>query len=107
LLAGLRQTICPEFTADGIFGIKGTDPWPIVQELGFANLSMGMLGIISIADSGLARPSAIVSGLFFGIAGIRHVFRRNMYLAGTIAMVSDVFLFAVLLAYLILEARKG
>lgn len=102
LLAGLRQTIRPEFTAEGIFGIKGKDPLPIVQELGFANLSMGLLGIISIVDSVLVFPSAIVSGLFFGFAGIKHLVRRQRNLNENTAMVSDLFLFAVLAVYLVL-----
>ncbi|MFZ1083054.1 MAG: DUF6790 family protein [Candidatus Kryptoniota bacterium] len=47
--AGLRQSFRPKFTAEKIFGITANEPLVIVQELGFANLSMGMLGIISIS----------------------------------------------------------
>jgi hypothetical protein len=106
-LAGLRQTIRPEFTAESIFGIKGKDPLPIVQELGFANLSMGVLGILSIIDGGLVFPSAIVSGVFFGIAGFKHALRRERNLNENVAMVSDLLLFAVLAAFLILTILGG
>ena len=106
-LAGLRQTIRPQFTAETIFGIKGKDPLPIVQELGFANLSMGVLGIISIVDSRLIFPSAIVSGLFFGFAGIKHLTRGKRNLNENVAMVSALLLFAVLAVYLILTTIRG
>ena len=61
-----------------------------------------MLGIISIVDSVLVFPSAIVSGLFFGFAGIKHLVRRQRNLNENDAMVSDLFLFAVLAVYLVL-----
>lgn len=100
-IAGLRQAIRPEFTAEGIFGIKSKDPLPIVQELGFANLSMGTLGILSLVDGRLVLPSAIVSGLFFGTAGIRHLIRGKRNANENVAMVSDILLFAVLATFLI------
>jgi hypothetical protein len=106
-LAGLRQALLPEFTSEGIFGIKSKDPLPIVQELGFANLSMGVLGILSIAFRALVMPSATVSGLFFGIAGVRHLLRRGKTSAQLVATVSDLFLFGVLFAYVVLvQARR-
>ncbi len=101
LIAGIRQTARPQFTAEGIFGIKNKEPWPIVRELGFANLSMGVLGVASVAINGLTRPAAIVSGLFFGIAGVAHLVRKERNFAENVAMVSDLFLFAVLLVFLI------
>ena len=100
LTAGIRQIGWPRFTAEGIFGIKNNEPWPIVRELGFANFSMGILGVASIAVAGLTQAAAIVSSLFFGIAGVAHLLRRKRNLAENVAMISDLFLFAVLLLYL-------
>jgi len=100
LVAGVRQVAWPRFTAEGIFGIKTKEPWPIVRELGFANLSMGVLGVLSIAIGGLTRSAAIVSGLFFGIAGVAHLLRKGRNFAENVAMVSDLFLFAILLSFL-------
>ena len=100
LTAGIRQIAWPRFTAEGIFGIKNNEPWPIVRELGFANVSIGVLGVSSIAVVGLTQAAAIVSGLFFGFAGVAHALRKERNLAENVATVSDLFLFAVLLFYL-------
>ena len=100
LTAGIRQIARPRFTAEGIFGIKNKEPWPIVRELGFANLSMGVLAVASIAVGGLTPAAAIVSGLFFGTAGVAHLFKRQKNFTENVAMVSDLFLFAVLMFYL-------
>jgi hypothetical protein len=76
-LAGLRQSVQPQFTAEKILGIKASDQRITVQELGFANLSMGTLGIISILNGNWIVPSAIVGCLFIGLAGIRHIFKKE------------------------------
>jgi hypothetical protein len=101
LLAGLRQAIRPELTAGRIFGIRSREPFVIVQELGFANISMGTLGVASIAYGALVQASAIVSGLFFGIAGVRHLLRREQTSAQVVATVSDLSLSVVLMTYLV------
>ena len=99
-IAGIRQIARPQFTAEGIFGIRNRDPWPIVRELGFANLSMGVLGVLSIAIGGLIRSAAIVSSLFFGLAGVAHLLRKEKNLSENVAMISDLFLLIVLLVFL-------
>jgi hypothetical protein len=48
-VAGLRQTLQPRFTAREIFNLQSDDALPIVRELGLANVSMGTLGLVSLA----------------------------------------------------------
>jgi hypothetical protein len=99
--AGFRQSVDPKFTAERIFDIKRNEPLAIVQELGFANLSISVLGISSILNSAWVVPSAIVGGLFYGLAAVRHLARRNKNLHETSAMISDLFVSMVLIIYLI------
>ena len=47
MLAGVRQIANPTFTADAIFGVKEKGALTIVQELGFGNLSIGLLSVAS------------------------------------------------------------
>jgi hypothetical protein len=101
LFAGLRQSIQPQFTLEKIFGIKNHESLIIVQELGFANVSMGLLGILSIINNEWILPSAIISGLYFGTAGIRHIIRNDKNSIEIIAMLSDLFLFTILLIFAI------
>jgi len=54
-LAGVRQVVQPRFTAEEIFGIHDTGSFAIVREVGFANLSMGFLGVLHSASGWLAR----------------------------------------------------
>jgi len=63
---------------------------------------MGVRGALSIVDGRLVFPSAIASGLFFGIAGIKHLTMKERNFAENVAMVSDLLLFGVLAVYLLL-----
>jgi hypothetical protein len=51
LLAGIRQVLQPRFTAEEIFGVHDTGSFAIVREVGFANLSMGFLGLCTLLTS--------------------------------------------------------
>jgi len=101
LIAGLRQVVNPQFTAEKIFDIKSAEPLPVVRELGFANISTGILGVCSIFNSSWVMPAAIVGGLFYGLAGLGHVFKKERNLLENVAMYSDLFVFIILFVYII------
>ena len=66
----MRQSLQPSFTANTIFGTKGADAYGIVREVGFANLSRGSLGIVSLFRPEWSLPAALVGGIYYGLAGI-------------------------------------
>src|ERR1700733_4756781 len=47
-VAGIKQSTNPAFTAKEIFQIESRDSFPIVRELGFANICFGLIGIVSL-----------------------------------------------------------
>jgi len=100
-IAGLRQSTNPKFTAQQILGISTDEPLQIVQELGFANLSIGVLGILTILNSDWIVPAAIVGSLFYGLAGIRHIFKADRNFLENAALVSDLTVFVLLAGFLI------
>ena len=97
LTAGIRQSLQPSFTAVSIFGIRDPDAQKIVQELGFANVSMGLLGVLSLAFPAWLVPSALAGCVFYALAGVKHVFNAGRSAKENIATVSDL-LFALVLA---------
>jgi hypothetical protein len=100
-VAGVRQVIQPRFTAEEIFGIHDRASFAIVRELGFANLSMGLLGICSVFRLDWILPAAIVGGLYYGLAGAGHVFRKSKNAKEHTAMISDAFMFLLFLAFVV------
>jgi hypothetical protein len=99
LLAGLRQYFQPGFTAKEIFHIEGDGVLLLVRELGIANFCAGVVGMLSLLYPAFVLPSAIYAGIFYGIAGFRHIAEKNKSTNETLAMVSDLFVFIVLAGY--------
>ena len=98
-LAGLRQVFQPAFTAREIFHMQGDEALPLVRELGVANLASGVVGLASVAAPGFVLPAAISAGIFYGVAGVRHLAERARSLNESVAMVSDLFIAVVLAAF--------
>jgi hypothetical protein len=99
-IAGVRQVSQPAFTAKEIFRINGEESFPVIKELGFGNLSLGLAGILSLVKIEWCQISAIAGGLYFGLPGILHVLRKPDGNNETIAMVSDLFIFVIIFLYL-------
>ena len=100
-IAGVRQVIQPQFTAEEIFDIQDRRSFAIVRELGFANLSMGFLGMASVLRPGWVVPAALVGGLYYGLAGLGHVFQKGRNAKENMALISDIFIFLLLITFIL------
>lgn len=100
-IAGIKQTTDPAFTAREIFHLDNPGSFPIVRELGFANLCFGLIGIVSLFFPQWRVVSAFGSGLYYGIAGLQHFFKKPVGTNEKFALVTDVIIFLLLSAYFI------
>jgi hypothetical protein len=100
-LAGIRQITNPAFTAKEIFHLQNPGSFPIVRELGFANLCFGLIGLISLFLPAWRMVSAFGSGLYYGLAAAQHFIKKPAGTNEKFALVTDVIIFAVLLIYFI------
>jgi hypothetical protein len=60
-----------------------------------------VVGVASLAAPSFVLPSAITAAIFYGVAGFRHLAREARNRNENIAMVSDLFAFAVLAAFIL------
>jgi hypothetical protein len=97
--AGINQASNPGFTAR-IFNMRTQESFIVIKELGFANISLGVMGILSVINNNWRLLAAVTAGLFFGLAGIQHVFRKPDNRNEMIAMLYDLFVLLVILFYL-------
>jgi len=100
-MAGLRQFFQPGFTAREIFDLKTDEALPLVRELGVANFGTGVVGLASLAKPSFVLPVAIAAGIFYGVAGVRHVAAAKRSRNETIAMVTDLWAGAVFAAFVV------
>ena len=106
-IAGLRQFLQPEFTARQIFGMNTDEALPVIRELGIANAATAVVGLLSLYMPGFLLPVAISAGLFYGIAGIKHLAASDRSLNENVAMASDLFLAAILVGFVASRATAG
>jgi hypothetical protein len=93
--AGVRQVLQPSFTAREIFRLESADANVIVRELGFANVCLGLTGLVAGFCPSWRFPAAFVGGLYFGLAGVMHAWKRPSSPNEWIALVSDLGVFTV------------
>jgi hypothetical protein len=107
LLAGIRQIAQPKFTARVIFRLQHDESEAIVRELGFANFSLGLIGLASwLWDSWM--PAAALGGMvFYALAGVNHLAHRARSAQQTVALVSDLLAAAALAAALFSSTHSG
>jgi hypothetical protein len=98
--AGIAQVFRPQFTAESIFNIKDQAALGIVREVGFGNLAIGALGLLSLGKPEWIMPAAIAGGLYYGLAGLGHVRRAERNSREQVALVSDFSIF-ILLAWFV------
>lgn len=101
-LAGIKQVTNPAFTAKQIFNIDNPDCFPLLRELGFANICFGLVGMVSLFIPDWRIVSAFASGLYYGIAGIQHATKKTSNFNEKFAMWTDFIIFALLLIYFIM-----
>jgi hypothetical protein len=106
-IAGIRQLSNPTFTAKDIFSIDDPAATKIVVELGFATLCMGLAGLLSLWFQDWVWASAVSGGLYLGFAGLVHARSGHRNKKENAAMVSDLFVFAVLAISLALTMLRG
>ena len=71
--------------------------------MGFANIAIATIATVSIFSVTWIMPSAIAGWVFYGCAGVSHLARGKRNALENTALVSDLFLFAVLSVYIIVE----
>jgi hypothetical protein len=106
--AGLNQAVNPAYTAQSIFEISDPVVLPFVQELGFANIAMGAVALVSLFLATWRPAAATVGAIYFGLAGFRHLIAGGDFSElRIIAMVSDLLIFVLLSIYLADAAARA
>lgn len=100
--ACLRQIAKPELTSEGILGIKGKEARVLVRELGFANVAIGLVGLISLWHTQWQSAGALAGGLFLLLAGLTHSKNKQRNFEENIAMISDLAI-GLLMLFLVLN----
>jgi hypothetical protein len=103
-LAGVMQVARPGFTAESIFNLHDPAAHGLVREIGLGNLSLGTIGLVSLFASSWVVPAAVAGGLYYGLAGLGHLVRKDRNSHEQVAMISDLLIAALLAVFIAREA---
>jgi hypothetical protein len=103
LIAGIKQATNPAFTAAGIFHLKDPESEVVVRELGYANICLGLVGVVSVFIPHWRIVSACSGGLYMGIAGMNHIIKKPAGANEVVAMISDIFIALISVVWIILS----
>ena len=96
--AGVRQVLQPEYTTSVILGLDSGDSLLLVRELGFANLAIGIVGILSLPFPTWRLPGALAGCVFYGLAGVNHALQPHRTQQENVAMISNLAVALILFA---------
>ena len=103
-LAGVMQVARPGYTVESIFNLHDPAAHGLVREIGFGNLSLGTIGLVSLFASSWVVPAAVGGGLYYGLAGLGHLMRKDRNSHEQVAMISDLLIAALLAVFISREA---
>lgn len=89
LVAGLRQVTKPSFTARDIFKIADPAAEKLVTEIGFGNLVMGTVAVLTLAFPNWLVPAGLTGSLYLVLAGLKHMANKERNQNENVAMISD------------------
>ena len=101
-VAGIQQSVKPQFTAKEIFHIHSPESFPIVRELGFANICFGLVGIVSLLKPEWRIVSAFASGIYYALAALMHIIKKPVGANEYFALWTDVII-SVVLIYIVMK----
>jgi hypothetical protein len=105
--AGLSQTFNPGYTSQTIFRIPDPNAEKLVREIGFGNLAMGAIGLLSILNDQWVAPAATASLIYYALAALGHWFNRERTAVEAIPLWSDILFSIVLLGFLAATFASG
>jgi hypothetical protein len=97
-IAGIGQIAMPGIAVLRIFHAT-EEKGPGIRELGLANISMGIMGMVSLVYDEWRPLAAITGGIFFGLAGLRHLFRKPGNFHDIAAMVTHQLIAVIMMMY--------
>lgn len=99
--AAVHQMMRPGYTAKDIFEIHDPAASKLVLEIGFGNLALGIPAIASLYFPAWVPALALAGCIFYALAGIQHIRNKASTRSEIAAMVSDLGIATILLAYLL------
>jgi len=98
---GIKLASTPQFTGLSLSSFKNRESYLLLLELGFANMALGSMGILSVINDQWRLIAAIAGAIYFGLADMVRLLKKPDGRHELVALIYNVLVFAGLVGYLV------
>ena len=98
---GVRLASTSQYTGLHLSSFRNRDSYLLLLELGFANMALGAMGILSVINDQWRLIAAIAGAIYFGLADLLRLLKKPIGRHEQVALVCNLLAFAGLVAYLV------
>jgi hypothetical protein len=98
---GVKLASTPQFTGLSLSSFKNRESYLLLLELGFANMALGSMGILSVINDQWRLIAAIAGAIYFGLADMLRLLKKPTGRHELVALVYNVLVFVGLVVYMV------
>ena len=98
---GIRLASAPQYTGLSLSSFSNRECYLLLLELGFANMALGSMGILSVINDQWRLIAAIAGAIYFGLADMLRLLKKPNGRHERVALIYNLLVFAGLVGYLI------
>jgi uncharacterized protein DUF6790 len=98
---GIRLASTPQITGLSITSFKNRDSYLLLLELGFANMALGSMGILSVINDQWRLIAAIAGAIYFGLTDMLRLLKKTDGRHERVALIYNILVFSGLVAFMV------
>ena len=98
---GVRLASTPQITGLSVSSFRSRESYLLLLELGFANMALGSMGILSVINDQWRLIAAIAGAIYFGLADMLRLLKKTDGRHERVALVYNILVFLGLVAFMV------
>ena len=98
---GIKLASTPQITGLSLSSFKNRDSYLLLLELGFANMALGAMGILSLINDQWRLIAAIAGAIYFGLTDMLRLLKKTNSRHERVALVYNILVFLGLVAFMV------
>ena len=98
---GVRLASTPRVTGLSLLSFSNRESYLLLLELGFANMALGVMGILSVINDQWRPIAAIAGAIYFGLSDLLRLLKKPAGRHEKVALAYNLLAFAGLVGYLV------
>ncbi len=98
---GIKLASTPQFAGLSLSSFKNRESYLLLLELGFANMALGSMGILSVINDQWRFIAAIAGAIYFGLTDMLRLSKKTDGRHERVALIYNILVFSGLVAFMV------